>query len=735
MAAGPSDVPTAPLATAQNPAVTVTVDAGAGRKPISPLIYGVNLATAAALSDLNIPLNRLGGNNTSRYNWRLNAENKGADWYYESLAEPSAVTGDVGDTFLTLSKAAGAQPMLTIPILGWVAKLGPNRGKLASFSISKYGPQSDRDSQWFPDAGNGIRTSGAEITGNDPNDANIPADSVFQQDWVRQIVAKWGPAASGGLKYYVLDNEPSIWHSTHRDVHPEGAHAIEIRDKVLEYAARIKAVDPGARIVGPEEWGWSGYMFSGYDQQYGDQHGWSRLPDRDQVMGGMDYLPWLLAQWKSAGTRPLDVVSAHYYPQGNEYSNDVSTKTQLLRNRSTRSLWDPKYVDESWISDVVRLIPRLKEWVGNYYYADTPVAITEYNWGAEGHINGATTQADILGIFGREGLDLAARWTTPDPATPTYKAIKMYRNYDGNRSAFGDTSVSTTAPNPDELSAFAAVRSKDNALTVMLIDKALSGATPVTLNIANFGGAGIAEVYQLTSSNTISRLADLKLTGAILTLSLPSQSVTLLVLPDALTKLSNHPPTAALSADVVSGAAPLAVHFSATGSFDTDGFLTAYSWQFGDGSVADGLTAAHTYVVAGTYAATLTVTDDQGAKAAASQVITVTAPSPAATCSVKYTVTNDWKSGFLADVKITNSGAAIRGGWKLTWTFAGNEAVTDLWNGIVSQTGKSVAVQNESWNANVAAGATVDIGFVADYSGATSRPATFLLNGNACTGN
>ena len=58
-------------------------------------------------------------------------------------------------------------------------------------------------------------------------------------------------------------------------------------------------------------------------------------------------------------------------------------------------------------------------------------AITEYNWGAEGHINGATTQADILGIFGREGLDLATRWTTPDPSTPTYKAMKMYRNYDG----------------------------------------------------------------------------------------------------------------------------------------------------------------------------------------------------------------------------------------------------------------------------------------------------------------
>src|SRR4030095_1733755 len=79
------------------------------------------------------------------------------------------------------------------------------------------------------------------------------------------------------------------------------------------------------------------------------------------------------------------------------------------------------------------------------YYPGTQAGITEYNWGAENHINGATAQADILGIFGREGLDLAARWTTPATTTPTFKAMKMYRNYDGNRSTFGDTSVPATS--------------------------------------------------------------------------------------------------------------------------------------------------------------------------------------------------------------------------------------------------------------------------------------------------
>ena len=148
----------------------------------------------------------------------------------------------------------------------------------------------------------------------------------------------------------------------------------------------------------------------------------------------------------------------------------LTPRTELLRNQSTRQFWDTNYVDPSWINNIIMLIPRMKNWVATYY-PGTKIGITEYNWGAESHINGATAQADILGIFGREDLDLATRWTTPDASTPTYKAMKMYRNYDGNKSTFGDTSIQTTVPNPDNLSAFSAVRTSDGALTLMVINK------------------------------------------------------------------------------------------------------------------------------------------------------------------------------------------------------------------------------------------------------------------------
>src|SRR5713226_2196264 len=118
-------------ASAQNPTVTVNVDAGANRHPINPDIYGVAHATTAELNDLNSPLNRNGGNNTTRYNWQLNADNRGNDWYYESIGDSSASAGERGDTFVANARSANAKAMLTVPMIEWVATLGPNRSKLA----------------------------------------------------------------------------------------------------------------------------------------------------------------------------------------------------------------------------------------------------------------------------------------------------------------------------------------------------------------------------------------------------------------------------------------------------------------------------------------------------------------------------------------------------------------------------------------------------------------------------
>jgi Glycoside hydrolase family 44 len=537
------------LTAGTNATIAIAVDALANRHSISPLIYGTAFATSNQLADLNFTMNRSGGNSETRYNWQLNAHNHAADWYFESISDDGPTnSGATADAFVADSKNGGAQAMITIPMIGWMPRLGPNRGKLWSYSTNKYGPQTDSDIHNAPynnpDAGNGVSiTNNTHITWNNPGDANFPTNVAFQQTYVQHLLGRWGSSTNGGVGFYIMDNEESIWFSTHQDVHPVGPTMQEIRDDFFTYAGMVKSNDPNALVCGPEEWGWNGYLYSGYDQQ---NPGYT---DR-AANGGWDYMPWLLNQIHQhdlgAGYRLLDYFTLHCYPQeGNVGGVDASPATALLRNQTTRVFWDSNYVDPSWINKVIMLIPRMKSWVATNY-PGTAIGITEYNWGAETNINGATAQADILGIFGREGLDLATRWTTPTNTSLVYKAMKLYRNYDGNKSIFGDTSILTTVPNPDVVSAFGAVRASDGALTLMVINKDIVNASPLTANITNFNAAGTAQRWQLTSANVINHLSNLALTNRVLSDLLPAQSITLFVLPATnsfnLQIVNNSPP-------------------------------------------------------------------------------------------------------------------------------------------------------------------------------------------------
>ena len=198
------------------------------------------------------------------------------------------------------------------------------------------------------------------------------------------------------------------------------------------------------------------------------------------------------------------------------------------------------------------------------YYPGLEIGCTEYNWGDEPNLNGATTQADVLGIYGREGFDLATRWTvanntstTPTTYYVTYLASQIYRNYDGNDSTFGDTSVEADVANPDNLSAFASVRESDGALTVMVINKQ-QGSTPVTVSLANFSTSGTAQAWQINSASqtSIARLADLTVANNSVSTTVPSQSITLFVIAAGSTLSPPSAPTG-LAATVGNGTVTL----------------------------------------------------------------------------------------------------------------------------------------------------------------------------------
>ena len=514
-------------------AQVISVDAGANQRPIDPRIYGIHFGGTAALNDLNATINRYGGNSSGRYNWQQNIDNRGVDFFFESIPYADPTPGALGDSFISGTKNGGAEPFETLPMVDWIAKTDAGRNTLWSFSIIKYGPQCSSDG----DAGDGVHVDCVTfVVGNDPNDASTPNSSAIEGAWAQHIKDTFGPASTTGLKYWGYDNEPSIWFSAYRDVTPTGKHDTEMVAKMIDYGSAVRAVDPTVALIGPEEWGWDSIFFSGFDQQ-----NYPNTPDRD---AHGDYIPYLLDQLHqyeiNNAVRLLDIASIHFYPQGTEYypnSNASDPPTQLLRNRSTRGLWDPNYLNESYINDFVQLVPRMKTMI-NTHYPGLPFGLTEYNWGGDLIMNGATVQADILGILGREGADMAIRWDTSGffPAMPPYQAFKLYRNYDGAKSTFGDTSVLASVPDPDTVAAFAAKRSSDGALTVMVINKSLAGnpSAAVSVNIAGFTPGPNAQAFQVAGAGTsITPLGNVPVAGNVLSATVPSPSVTLFVVPVA----------------------------------------------------------------------------------------------------------------------------------------------------------------------------------------------------------
>ena len=514
-----------------NPAVaaagpTLSVDVAAARHAISPYIYGLNGGDAAFAAEIGVPVTRWGGNASSRYNYLNHTYNTGSDWYFENIV---AGPDNTVESFARNNVDRKVKSIVTVPMVGWVSKDSPSSHPFACGFPATTFPQQESFDQWDPNCGNG-KLDGKNLTA-DPSDTSIPVDPAsFDGNMVKHLVSEFGTAAHGGPSIYELDNEPMIWSSTHRDVHPRAVTYDELGNKGTAVAAAIKTADPSASVLGPSGWGYCEWVASGLD---------GCGPGADSAAhGGLNFSQWYLKNMKSASDshhrRLLDYYDEHYYPA---IDGGTDAAANALRLRSTRSLWDPTYVDESWIgpkgvnAPPLQVIRTMKSWVAQYY-PGTKVAMTEYNWGALDTINGALAEADVLGIFGREGLDLATIWGEPQPTQPGAYAFRMYRNYDGKGSRFGDVGVSASSSDQGQLAVYGAQRSSDKATTVMVVNKT-DGELTSPLTVAGCAVRGPVQSYTYSPADltTIVHSDGVPVRGNTVTATYPANSITLLVLP------------------------------------------------------------------------------------------------------------------------------------------------------------------------------------------------------------
>jgi hypothetical protein len=165
--------------------------------------------------------------------------------------------------------------------------------------------------------------------------------------------------------------------------------------------------------------------------------------------------------------------------------------------------------------------------------------------------------------------------------------MKMYRNYDGKDDGFGDMSVSDTGATaaPNDFTSYAATRTADGSLTIMLINKVTATAT-VHLTVKDFTGNGTAQVWQLTSANAITQEPSISTTATPFSVTLPGQSITLLVLPPSTEKVTEPGIPSDLAAWPLSQEVVL--------EWDTSANSTSYNILVSGTSATTGFTSAGT---------------------------------------------------------------------------------------------------------------------------------------------
>jgi len=505
-----------PASFSQSPAPALSVDAAANNHPIDPNIYGIasfGLDSQFA-AEIHVPNVRWGGDTTTRYNWLADSSNLGFDWYFlggSGQADP--VPSASVDQMISTYGASGARALVTIPIIPFV-----NRSSTltCSFPVSEYGPQQKVDPDGsLPDGqtcGNGISLFGTKLEDEDVYSNHVDNNVSLEQGWLEHLIATFGTAANGGVPYYQLDNEPYGWFYTHHDVMPSGATYPQIAALGEEYAAMIKQSDPSARVFGPSD-------FSG--------QGWiGNLRQQNGLYAGQYYLQQMAAYQQSHGQRILDYFDEHYYAASFDDASELA---------STRTLWDPTYLgfSSSPFKGPIELIPRFRRWI-QQFYPGTKLSISEYGFSkGRNWLVDALTQADVLGILGREGVDFANLWTIPMPPAPVLTVFRIFRDYDGQGGEFGNISVRSNSSDQGRLSIYGALRSSDHALTVLVINKTTQ-PIGTALSLANFSGQ-FASVYSFSGADlsNILRGSDVGIVSNRIDYDFPAYSATLFVIPES----------------------------------------------------------------------------------------------------------------------------------------------------------------------------------------------------------
>ena len=514
--------------------VSFSISVEESLRTISPYIYGTNQLLT---EEEHWGALRQGGNRLTGYNWENNASNAGTDYLNSSdnyltwiagiqnESEPGIVT----TTFRDKSIELNAYSLITLQLAGYVA-----RDKKGTVSQQQTAPSS----RW--------RTVKFEKESQFTLQPDTSDSFVYMDEYLNFLVDKFGMAnTSSGIKGYSLDNEPDLWNLTHPRIHPLQAKCVEIVQKAIDAATAVKNIDPYLEIFGPVLYGFNGY----YNFQSAED--WDSLRAGTNYQWFIDYYLDRMKQAEiSSGKRLLDVLDIHWYPEamGNNritQANANTTADKLARVQAPRTLWDNNYQENSWIAQwfnsYLPLIPRLKQSI-DQFYPGTKLAFTEFSYGGENDITGAIAIADVLGIFGRYDVYLGTFWQLDSPSDYISSAYKIYRNYDGNNSTFGDYYVSASTSDSVSTSVYGTLNDEGNEIHLIAINKNLNENVEGNFSVLSQQNIQSGRVWKLDGNSPLIAEIDpiANIVNNSFTYTLPSGSVCHFVLQTGVVSITEE---------------------------------------------------------------------------------------------------------------------------------------------------------------------------------------------------
>ena len=522
--------------------ISISVDASAGVKKISPYIYGRNIDVigdgvesdpekAAELLEKEQDfygkmlesgmhfLRANTGNNATRYNWRKKMTVH-PDWYNNVYNHDWDITSKK-----VLENLPGVNAMYAFQLIGYAASS-------TKYNFSDWNFYQEHG-EW---ATSTLDLAGGGVPSDDGKSLVKAGDySLYNEPWPADstvgIIDHWRDELKYDMsrfQYWSMDNEMDIWNGTHGDL-PLDMDPDFLVERYIDVAKKARVAWKDIKLTGPvvaNEWQW---CTTGASE---GKSGLGKGEDRNYCW--LEYfIKRISEEQKKSGVKLLDVFDMHWYPTEKTYAERVNWHRVFFDTTYNYSGTNGmKLVSGKWDNNQTKeyVFKRVNDWLDQYFGEGHGITLglTETSIIDEKDpMTTALTYASWLGTFMDNGVEIFTPWTWGDGM---YETVHLFSRY-GH-----ELRVASTSSNDSLVSAYTSVTPAKDSMTVILVNRAEKESQNVSINVAGLKNmkpaaatltlAGITgETFESHKVNAL-KSGTAEVSGEKVSLTVPAKSIT-----------------------------------------------------------------------------------------------------------------------------------------------------------------------------------------------------------------